>query len=165
LSDQIETATRIATGLKQKPGALLPVLHEIQEALGYIPDTVIPAVAKVLNLSRAEVHGVVSFYHLFRTDPPGKKIVYICRAESCQAVGGRALESHVKKRLGIDYHQTTRNGEVSLEPVYCLGNCACSPAIMIDEQVHSRVTPGAFDELIGDLIDELPDEAAVMKHD
>ncbi len=149
MSEQhVEFATRIATQLMHKPGALLPVLHAIQEELGYVPGDAIPAVAKVLNLSRAEVHGVVSFYHLFRTEPPGRKIVYICRAESCQAMGSRALESHAKTRLGIEYHETTGDGEVSLEPIYCLGNCACSPAIMIGEQVHSRVTPARFDELV-----------------
>ena len=145
---QADLAMSIATRLMHKPGALLPVLHAIQDELGYIPGNVVPIVAKLLNLSRAEVHGVISFYHLFRTEPPGKKIVYICRAESCQAMGSRALESHAKASLGIDYHETTGDGEVSLEPIYCLGNCACSPAIMIGEQVHSRVTPALFDELV-----------------
>ena len=157
----INVATGIATALMHKPGVLLPVLHGIQDELGYIPAEVIPAVAKVLNLSRAEVHGVVSFYHLFRTEPRGKKIVYICRAESCQAMGSRRLELHIKARLGIDYHETTTDGEVSLEPVYCVGNCACSPAIMIDEQVHSRVTTTAFDELLGELLDASDQESAV----
>ena len=150
--DRIDVATRIATEFKHKPGALLPVLHAIQDELRYVPKDVVPAVAKVLNLSRAEVHGVISFYHLFRTEPPGTEIVYICRAESCQAMGSRALETHVKARLGIDYHETTKDGEVSLEPVYCLGNCACSPAIMINERVHGRVTPASFDKLFDQLV-------------
>ncbi|HIG42453.1 MAG: formate dehydrogenase subunit gamma [bacterium] len=150
----INIASRIATALMDKPGVLLPVLHGIQDELGYIPAQVIPAVAKVLNLSRAEVHGVVSFYHLFRTEPRGKKIIYICRAESCQAMGGRKLELHVKERLGIGYHETTTDGEISLEPVYCVGNCACSPAIMVDEHVHSRVTPAVFDQMLDEMIDE-----------
>jgi formate dehydrogenase subunit gamma len=151
----IKIATGIATVLVHKPGALLPVLHGIQDELGYIPAEVIPAVAKVLNLSRAEVHGVVSFYHLFRTEPRGKRIIYICRAESCQAMGSRTLELHIKARLGIDYHETTTDGEVSLEPVYCLGNCACSPAIMIDEQVQSRVTPAIFDGLLDKMLEKI----------
>lgn len=149
-----DLATGIAKQLMKKPGALLPVLHAIQDELGHIPSDTIPAVAKVLNLSRAEVHGVVSFYDLFRTKPSGKKIIYICRAESCQAMGSRALETHVKSRLGIDYHETTEDGEISLEPVYCLGNCACSPALMVDEQVHSRVTTVLFDQLMEELLDD-----------
>ena len=146
--DRIELTTRITRELMHKPGALLPVLHAIQDELGYVPEDVVPVVAKVLNLSRAEVHGVISFYHLIRSEPPGKKIVYICRAESCQAMGSGALETHAKAHLNIDYHQTTQDGTISLEPVYCLGNCACSPAIMIDEKVHSRVTPALFDQLV-----------------
>ena len=146
--DRINLATRIANQLKDEQGALLPVLHAVQDELGFIPNEVIPAIAKVLNLSRADVHGVVSFYHLFRTEPPGEKIVYVCRAESCQAMGSQALETHIKKTLNIDYHETTGDGEVSLEPVYCLGNCACSPAIMINEDVFGRVTIESFDELI-----------------
>jgi formate dehydrogenase subunit gamma len=123
-------------------------LHAIQDELGYVPADVVPTVAKVLNLSRAEVHGVVSFYHLFRSEPAGLNTVYICRAESCQAMGSRALETHAKALLGIDYHETTEDGAVSLEPIYCLGNCACSPAMMINERVYSRVTPAVFDEAI-----------------
>ena len=96
----------------------------------------------------------MSFYDLFRTKPSGKKIIYICRAESCQAMGSRALETHVKSRLGIDFHETTEDGEISLEPVYCLGNCACSPALMVDEQVHSRVTTVLFDQLMEELLDD-----------
>ncbi len=129
--------------------ALLPVLHAVQDHYGFIADGEIPVIADVLNLSRAEVHGVISFYHWFRSEPGGDKTVYICRAESCQAMGGAAVEAAAKQQLGIDYHQTTTDGRFSLEPVYCLGNCACSPAIMIDEQVHSRVTPAALRELLG----------------
>lgn len=146
--DRIGRATEIAIGLVDKPGALLPVLHAIQDELSYIPAEVVPGIAKVLNLSRAEIHGVISFYHLFRTQPAGEKTVFICRAESCQAMGSRELEAHAKASLGIDFHETTADGAFSLEPVYCLGNCACSPAIMINERVHSRVTPDYFDELI-----------------
>jgi formate dehydrogenase subunit gamma len=146
--DRIDRVTGITKKLMHKPGALLPVLHAIQDELGYVPADVVPTVAKTLNLSRAEVHGVISFYHLFRSEPPGKKIVYICRAESCQAMGSVALETHAKAHLNIDYHETTEDGSISLEPVYCLGNCACSPAIMIDEKVHSRVTPTLFDQLV-----------------
>lgn len=131
-----------------RPGALLPILHAIQDELGYIPDSAVPIVARVLNLSRAEVHGVVTFYHFFRTHPAGRRTLYVCRAEACQSMGARELERHVREKLGIGFHETTADGRVSLEPVYCLGNCACSPAVMIDETVHGRVTPERLDELL-----------------
>lgn len=138
----------IIADLKDKPGALLPVLHGIQDALGYVPPDSVPLIAGALNLSRAEVHGVIRFYHYFRDTPPGKKTIQVCRAESCQAMNSDALEAHVKERLGIDYHETTADGAFSLEPVYCLGNCACSPSIMIDQDVYGRVTPERFDEIL-----------------
>lgn len=131
-----------------RPGALLPILHAIQDEMGYVPDAAVPVVANVLNLSRAEVHGVVTFYHFFRTHPPGRHTLYLCRAEACQSMGARALEKHVRETLNVDFHETTADGRVSLEPVYCLGNCACSPAIMIDEDVYGRVTPDRLDELL-----------------
>ena len=142
----------IITALKNQPGALLPILHGIQDELGFIPSTAVPDIAKALNLSRAEIHGVISFYHYFRDTPPGKHTIHICRAESCQAMGGKKLESHVKAKLGIDYHETTADGKFSLEPVYCLGNCACSPALQLDkEDVYGRVTPELFDAIINEL--------------
>jgi len=131
-----------------QPGALLPVLHAIQDRLAYVPDESVPIVAAGLNLSRAEVHGVITFYHLFRTTAPGKQTLYVCRAEACQAMGSRALEQHIKEKLNIDFHETTADGRFSLEPVYCLGNCACSPAVMIDETVHGRVSNDRIDELL-----------------
>ena len=130
-------------------GPLLPVLHAVQDELACIPPECVPIIARGLNLSRAEVHGVISFYPLFRTAPPGRKVIYVCRAESCQAMGGLELEAHAKKRLGIDYGGTTADGELSLEPIYCLGNCACSPSVMVDGRLHSRVDARAFDQLIG----------------
>ena len=131
------------------PGALLPILHAIQDQLGYVPKTAVATIAAALNLSRAEVHGVISFYHLFRTTAPGRHTVYVCRAEACQAMGARALEDYVKNKLKIGFHETTADGRFSLEPIYCLGNCACSPAIMIDETVHGRVDNDRIDELLG----------------
>jgi len=133
-----------------RPGGLLPALHAIQDELGYIPPEAVPAVAEAFNLSRAEVHGVISFYHLFRTTPPGRRTLYLCRAEACQAMGARALEKHAKKRLGLDFHETTADGRFSLEPIFCLGNCACSPAVMIDDFVYGRVTPERLDALLED---------------
>jgi formate dehydrogenase subunit gamma len=143
-----EMAGALAASMAHMPGALLPVLHAVQDELGYIPPGTVPAIARALNLSRAEVHGVISFYHFFRSDPPGNKTVYICRAESCQAMGSAALEAHAKASLGIDFHQTTADGAISLEPVYCLGNCACSPSVMVDGELHSRVSTTLFDELV-----------------
>ena len=131
-----------------KPGPLLLVLHDVQNALGYIPPPAIPHIAKALNLSRAEVHGVVSFYHHFRSEPPGRHSVRICRAESCQAMNGEALAAHARERLGVDFHHTTPDGQFTLEWVYCLGNCACSPAVMIDDELHGRVTPEQLDALL-----------------
>lgn len=139
---------RVLDQQKNQPGALLPILHGIQDELGYVPGDAIPQIADALNLSRAEVHGVVSFYHYFRTTPPGRHTVYVCRAESCQAMGAEALIEHAKAKLGIDFHQTTPDGSFTLEPIYCLGNCACSPAMMLDDAMHGRVTPERFDEAV-----------------
>ena len=145
------TVQNITTSLKDKPGALLPILHAIQDTLGFVPDESIPTNAKALNLSRAEVHGVISFYHYFRNTKPGKNTIHLCRAESCQAMGGKHLENHVKSRLGIDFHETTADGQFSLEPVYCLGNCACSPAMQIGTEIYGRVSTESFDTTINEI--------------
>jgi formate dehydrogenase subunit gamma len=134
--------------LKNLPGALLPILHAVQEALTFIPKDSVPLIARELNLSIAEVHGVVTFYHYFLQERPGRSVVHVCRAEACQALGSVALEAHVKARLGVDYHGTTGDGAITLEPVYCLGNCALGPSIMIDQQLHGRVTAERFDALV-----------------
>lgn len=133
---------------KALPGALLPILHAVQEALRFVPKDAVPLIARELNLSIAEVHGVVTFYHYFLQQRPGRQVLHLCRAEACQALGGVALEAHVKARLGIDFHGTTRDGSTTLEPVYCLGNCALGPSLMIDEQLYGRVTPERFDALL-----------------
>src|SRR5262245_31050001 len=145
-----ETVDRVLAERRHLAGALLPVLHGVQEALGYVPSEAVPQIADGLNLSRAEVHGVISFYHHFRDTVPGRHTVYLCRAESCQAMQGRALEAHAKNALGIDFLQTTADGAVTLEPIYCLGNCALSPAVMVDGHVHGRVTPQRFDALMAE---------------
>ena len=139
---------RLAEARAKEPGALLPVLHAIQDQIGYVPESAVGIVAEVLNLSRAEVHGVVTFYHFFRTHPVGQHTLYLCRAEACQSMGARQLEAHARKKLGVDFHETTADGRFTLEPVYCLGNCACSPAVMVDETVYGRVTPERFDEIV-----------------
>ena len=136
---------------KAVPGGLLPLLHAIQTELGYVPDTIVPAIAAGLNLSRAEVHGVISFYHDFKTRPVGRNTVQICRAEACQSMGSRLLEAHAKETLGIDYHETTTDGSITLEAVYCLGNCACSPSVRINDDVFARVDQDRFDELIANV--------------
>jgi formate dehydrogenase subunit gamma len=130
----------IIEALKDKPGALLPILHGIQDQLGYIPAEAVPILAKELNLTRAEVHGVISFYHHFRSVPPGHHVMQVCQAESCQAMGSVALTAAIKKHLGVDFHQTTPDKAFTLEPVYCLGNCALSPAMMVDGELYGRVT-------------------------
>lgn len=134
--------------LKALPGALLPILHAVQSALGFVPHDAVPLIARELNLSIAEVHGVLSFYHYFRKSRTGRHVVHMCRAEACQSLGAVELEAHAKRSLGIGFHGTTADGAISLEPVYCLGNCALGPAMMIDEQLQGRVTPQRFDALI-----------------
>lgn len=129
-------------------GALMPLLHEVQNRLGHIPGEAVPLIARALNLSRAEVQGVIGFYHDFHTEPHGKHVIHLCRAEACQAGGGRELETHARNRLGIDFGGTTQDGKYSLEPVYCLGNCACTPSIRIGDEVHAHVTPERFDQLL-----------------
>lgn len=136
---------------KNMPGGLLPLLHAIQDDVGYVPEASYPYISKALALSVAEVHGVVTFYHHFRRHPAGRHVLQICRAESCQAMGSEKLETHVKSTLGIDYHQTSKDGAITLEPVYCLGNCACSPAVMLDDEVYGRMDA----QKVKDLIDEV----------
>lgn len=133
---------------RREEGALLPVLHTLQERLGWVPPATVPLIAFELNLSRAEVQGVVSFYHYFRQQPPGRQVLYLCRAEACQAVGALQLEAHARRRLGTAWHGTSADGRFTLEPVYCLGNCASGPSLMIDRELHSHVTPERFDELL-----------------
>ena len=146
--DEARVVEGCVSHLKDKAGALLPVLHAVQDALGYVPSNAVPIIADGLNLSRAEVHGVITFYHYFRSTPPGRHTIHLCRAEACQSMNQRGLEVHAKARLGVQFHETTRNGIFSFEPVYCLGNCACSPAMMIDGELYGRVTPDRFDEIV-----------------
>jgi len=141
----------IVAGLKDKPGALLPVLHAVQERLGYIPPHTVPTIARELKLSRAEVHGVITFYHQFRTRPGGRHVVQLCRAEACQAMGSRALVEHAQASLGVKLGQTTADGAISLQAVYCLGNCACPPSVRIDDAIHARVDAARLDALLADL--------------
>jgi len=125
--------------------ALLPLLHQIQDALGFVPPALVPEIAEALNLSRAEVHGVVTYYHHYRSAPPGRHVVQICQAEACRANGAVALMAHAADRLGCHPHETRADGAVTLEPVYCLGLCASGPAAMVDDQLRGRVTPATVD--------------------
>jgi formate dehydrogenase subunit gamma len=134
----------------QEPGALLPILHELQDGIGHIPPDEVPRIAEALNLSRAEVHGVVTYYPHFRRAPVAGKVVQICRAESCKAMGADALVAHAEHTLGCGLHEASQDGAFTLEPVYCLGLCASSPALMLGEDVHARVTPQRFDELLAE---------------
>ncbi len=143
-----ETVESVLAMHHGKVGALLPVLHSIQEKLGYVPRESVPMIASAMNLSRAEVHGVMSFYHDFRSEPAGEYLIHVCRAEACQAMGARELEEHAIERLGISYGETTSDGRFSLEPVYCLGNCACSPSLRVNDDLHARVSKEKFDQLI-----------------
>lgn len=150
--DQVVTAC--INRYRSTPGGLLPLLHAVQAQLGCIPPECVPAIASSLSLSRAEVHGVITFYHDFRSEPAGRHRVQICCAEACQAMGAQALENHATAALGVEMGATTADGLITLEPVYCLGNCACSPSVRIDEQIHARVDPTRFDELVRSLCDE-----------
>jgi formate dehydrogenase subunit gamma len=150
-SDERAAVTDACARLNSLPGALLPICHDIQQRLGFVPKDAVTLIAHALNLSIAEVHGVLTFYHYFRRERPGRHVVHLCRAEACQALGAVALEAHVKQSLGIEFHGTTTDGLVSLEPVYCLGNCALGPSIMIDEHLKGRVTAQRFDALVASL--------------
>lgn len=134
-----------------QPGALLPVLHAVQDRLGHVAPDVVPAIARALNLSRAEVHGVVTYYAHFRTRPPGRHVVQVCAAEACQACGADALLAQAERLLGCRSHETRADGAVTLEPVYCLGLCASSPALQIDDRPHARVTPQRLAALVAGL--------------
>ncbi|AHB06773.1 MULTISPECIES: formate dehydrogenase subunit gamma [Pandoraea] len=142
----VATVQAILDAHAAQEGPLLPILHDVQEAFGFVPPDAVPVIANALNLSRAEVHGVITFYHHFRTSPPPRHVVQICRAEACQSMGADALVAHAERVLGCAMHG--HSGDVALEPVFCLGQCATSPAITIDDKLHARVTPEKFDRLV-----------------
>lgn len=145
---EMESVNTLCSQMKSVPGPLMPILHAVQKKLGFVPHDAVPLIARELNLSIAEVHGVVTFYHYFRKDRAARHVVHVCRAEACQARGAAALEAHAKRSLGVDFHGTTKDGAISLEPVYCLGNCALGPSILIDERLHGRVSAQRFDDLM-----------------
>ena len=143
-SDRIAEILEAHKGLE---GPLLPILHAIQEAFGHVPDSAVPQIAAALTLSKAEVHGVISFYHDFRSAPAGRHVLKLCRAEACQTMGADAVADRIKKALGIDWHETTADGRVTLEPVFCLGLCACGPAAMVDGRLVGRCDEGVLAEV------------------
>lgn len=140
----------IIAGLKQQEGATIVILHALQAAFGYVPEAAIPMIAEALNLSRAEVHGVFTFYHDFREQPAGRHVLRLCRAEACQAAGGDALAERAEQKLGIAIGHTTADGRVTLEPVYCLGLCATAPSAMLDDRVFGRLNEGRLDALVSE---------------
>ena len=143
-----DTARQIAAEHGYKPDALIEILHQVQEALGCVPEETVPALADALNLSRAEVHGVVTFYHDFRREPAGRHVLKICRAEACQSMGSAALVAHCERRLGISCGNTSADGRVTFEPIYCLGLCATGPSAMMDGQVIGRLNASKLDQML-----------------
>jgi formate dehydrogenase subunit gamma len=150
-TQQMQAVQAALQGHRQRPGPLLEVLHAIQAQLGFVPPDAVPLIAEDLNLSRAEVHGVVTFYHYFRDHAPGRHVIQLCRAEACQSMGAAKLAEHARRRLGADFHETTKDGRFTLEAVYCLGNCARAPAAMVDGELVGCVTAARFDALVDEL--------------
>lgn len=149
--DVTETTARIEEILdahEGMEGSLLPILHAIQSAFGYVPQDALPVIAKRLNLGKAEVHGVMSFYHDFRENPAGNHVLKLCRAEACQSMGSDRVAAYAQNKLGIEWHETTTDGQITLEPVFCLGLCACAPAAMVDGKLVGRVDEAAVDKMI-----------------
>ncbi len=143
-----ERAREIIAQHSQQNGAALPILHALQEAFGHIHRDAIAMVASALNLSRAEMHGIVTFYHDFRSAPPGERVLKLCRAEACQSMGADALAAHVRDKLGVDWGGTTADQRLTLEPVFCLGLCACAPTAMLDGRVFGRLDAKQVDALL-----------------
>lgn len=141
-------ARAIIHELRELPGASLPILHALQETFGYVHPDAVPLIADALALSRAEVIGILNFYHDFRQEPGGRHTLKVCRAESCQAMGCEALVEHLERRLGIPMGETTPDGALTLQTVYCLGNCALSPAVMLDGNLFGRVSPERADRIL-----------------
>lgn len=145
-------ASEIIAGKHDLEGPLLPIFHGLMDVFGSVPDVAVPLIAEALNLSRAEVHGVVTFYHDFRREPAGTHVIKLCRAESCQAMGSEKLQARMEQRLGIAMGETRLDGKVTLEPVYCLGLCALSPAAMVDGRVMGRMTEARIDEWVAEAL-------------
>ncbi|MGH6864654.1 MAG: formate dehydrogenase subunit gamma [Methyloceanibacter sp.] len=143
-----ERASEIIARHRQEKGAALPILHALQEVFGCVPEAAEPLIVETLNISRAEIHGTVTFYHDFRREPPGRRVLKLCRAESCQAAGGEVLQARAKEKLGIDMGETTADARVTLDAVYCLGLCHSSPAAMLDKDVYGLLDEEKLDRLL-----------------
>ena len=148
---QTQTLHEILEAHRGMEGALLPILHAVQAAFGHVPEAALPIIAQDQAISRAEAHGVMSFYHDFRTEPAGRTVLKLCRAEACQSVGADALADHAREKLGIDWHETTANGTVTLEPVFCLGLCACGPAAMVNGKLVGRADAAKLDAILDEV--------------
>lgn len=142
-----ERAAQVIAAHEHMAGATMPILHAIQETFGFVPDPVVPMIAERLNLSRAEVYGVVTFYHDFRREPPGRHVIKLCAAEACQAVGAKALAEYAEEKLGCGMGETSADGRVTLEPIYCLGLCACAPSGLVNGRLVGRLDTAAIDEI------------------
>lgn len=142
-----ERAAQVIATHRHLEGATMPILHALQETFGFVPDPAVPLIAESLNLSRAEVYGVLTFYHDFRREPPGHHVVKLCAAEACQAMGGKALAAYAEDKLGVGMGETSPDGKVTLEPIYCLGLCACAPSALVDGQLVGRLDAGTIDEM------------------
>ena len=151
LTPREATAAReIALRYGNRPDALLEILHDLQEELGFIPEAALPALAKSLNLSRAEVHGVVTFYHDYRREPAGRHVIKVCRAEACQSMRGDELAAMIERYLQVKLGQTTADGAITVEAAYCLGNCALSPAVMVDDRLVGRVDAKKMEKIVAE---------------
>lgn len=146
-----ETIRAIVSAHLHLEGPLLPVLHALQDEFGHVPADAAPMICAALNITKAELHGVVSFYHDFRENPAGRHVLKICRAEACKSVGADALAETILRKLGLDWHGTSANGAVTVEPVYCLGLCACGPAVMVDDRVVGRVDGAKIDKMLAEV--------------
>ncbi len=143
-------ATRIVARRSDEKGATLPILHDLMGRFGYVDQAIVPVLADALNLSRAEIHGTLTFYHDFKDHPPGRRTIKVCRAEACQSRGVVAMSDELKRKLDVDWHGTTADGAITVEPVYCLGLCACAPAVLIDDEPMGNVDVHAVDDLIAE---------------
>lgn len=151
LADVAARTNAVIDELKGLEGPLLPILHGVQKEFGCVPRDALPVIAEALNLSRAEVHGVVSFYHDYRNEPAGRHVLKLCRAEACQSMGGDTIADRLQELLGISFHETAKDGSVTLEPVYCLGLCACAPSAMLDGVVIGRLDEGKAQEIVAEV--------------
>ncbi len=150
-ADVVPRTQAVIEAMARLEGPLLPILHGVQAEFGFVPTESLPVIAEALNISRAEAHGVVTFYHDYRRAPAGRHVLKLCQAEACQSMGSDKIATMVKSALGIGFHETARDGSVTLEPVYCLGLCACAPAAMLDGEVIGRMDAAAIEEIVSEV--------------